>query len=291
MPNIGDFDFKKQLRDATLSFSCEGDGLSFGLPDIEQYMDGKGFHPGTMVTLIAKPKVGKTFLVLNIIDHLVNSRKKVLFISIEMNSRSIIKRLFRMVLGLGYMEAKDFVSDENNDQMIDATFAEYMERCRIVDMKDISISDIRQLISQFEPSVVFIDYLHIVNENGISETDKVSRIAKGLADLAQTTNTIVFALAQTGKDEKKGWEMPDSSSGKWSSDIHIASDILMGMCRLDLDPSVTPADRNKVELQVLESRHGSSSPPVVYLYDEKTTRIYSMKDANKVRDRITGERK
>jgi replicative DNA helicase len=266
------FDLREQFDQTIRRLTEERDGMSIGFPDLEKYMDSGGFQGGQLITVIAKPKVGKTFLVSNAIHNLLGQNKKSLFISVEMNAYTIIKRMLRLELDCGYDGMKQAVlHEEERVRSIARAWAPYL---MLVDMKDVDITQIERYVDDFGPDAVFVDYIQIVNAGQTqSEMDRVSKVAKGLADLAQVKNQKIFALSQTAKDDVPGWQMPSAASGKWSSDIHIASDVLVGMCRLDTNPSCADCDKGKVEIQILESRYGGSSPVVTYHYDENSTRL------------------
>jgi predicted ATP-dependent serine protease len=272
-PTADPYSLLVQAENFIKRMSQEKTGLSIGFPHLEKWMDSGGFQPGQLISIISKPKVGKTFFVTNAIHHLIEHQKKTLFISVEMNSYSILKRMHRLAWGCGYDEMKETVlADPEKVRMLAYKWRPFL---KMIDMKEINLEMIGKYIDTHEPEAVFVDYIQIVNANEPlqSEMEKVSRVAKGLADLCQVKNTDIFALSQTAKDDIPGWQMPSAASGKWSSDIHIASDVLIGMARLDTNPSVAECDKNKLEIQILESRYGGSSPVVTYHYDMDTTRI------------------
>lgn len=272
MFGLGSYDLRTQFDECISKLADEGDGLSLGFPEMEEVLDSRGFQGGQLVTIIAKPKVGKTFFVCNSIRHLMIKGKRVLFISIEMNSSAIIRRLLRLELMCGYDRIKQYAVLEP-EKLADIG-NRWWQKLVLLDMKDIDLAMITNIVKTFNPDVVFVDYLQLVGEkSAVSEMEKVSKVAKGLADIAQTQDKIVVALSQTAKDDRPGWEMPSSSSGKWSSDIHIASDILIGMCRPDTNPDCAFGDKKKIIMQILESRYGGSSLAIPYYYDSLTTEL------------------
>jgi replicative DNA helicase len=270
---------KKALNDALYydtmtsvdELTEQGDGLSIGFPDMEKYLDSGGFQPGQTITLISKPKVGKTFFVGNAIYHLMKQSVPTMFVSIEMNARAIIKRMLRLEMGVGYDDLRQIVSTDAGLTFIEGVVDRWFNSLSLIDMRAIDPDTIEEFVHKLRPKVMFIDFLQIVNQRGDSEMEKVSTIMKRLTDITQRYGVITFVLSQTAKDEIPGWKMPLSSSGKWSSDIHILSDILIGMCRKDINPDVAACERYIVELQILESRYGGSSPAIVYHYDPLTT--------------------
>jgi replicative DNA helicase len=261
-----------QFDDCIMKLADEGEGLSLGFPEIEQVLDSRGYQGGQFIVILAKPKVGKTFLVCNSIGHLMREGKKVLFISIEMNSSTIIPRLLRLEFQCGYDELKQKAIFE--PEMIAEVGNRWKNKLFLMDMKEVNLGLINNFVKSFSPDVIFIDYLQlVVDKTSQNEIEKVSKVAKGLADLAQIHDKIVIALSQTAKEDSPGWKMPSSSSGKWSSDIHIAADVLIGMCRPDTDPDCSHGDKGKVILQILESRYGGSSIATPYKYDPLTTKL------------------
>lgn len=66
-------------------------GLSTGFPDLDKFTDG--LHPGNLIVPAAHPSVGKTSLLMNIVEHCVlNLGKPAVVFSLEMTPVELVKR-------------------------------------------------------------------------------------------------------------------------------------------------------------------------------------------------------
>ena len=92
---------------------------------------------------------------------------------------------------------------------------------------------------------------------GESRDDSVGLLARGLADLARSTDVCIIALSQLSRAiEKRATPNPQLSDLRESGVIEEAADVVIGLRRPhagDHDP--LPDD--ELELYVLKNRHGA----------------------------------
>lgn len=276
--SLGFFDkygFIIQFDHAKTVFSSQTRDLSLGFPELEVFFDNYGFPPGTLTFIFAKSKVGKTYLVCNSIYFLVLSGRRVLFISLEMSSMSIIFRLCRLVMGLGVQDLKNYCLkktglDEVFQKFVDIRFPENLV---IFDPPTAFLNNIEAAIEKFNPDVVFLDHLHRVSIKGTNDLfTQTTAIAYGLSDLAKKTGKIFVSLVQVsrgseGNKADDGSVMPSLSAGKGSGALEEVADVIVGMCRPEIDPKLALKRQHQVELRIIGNRYGRSSPNLVYFYD------------------------
>ena len=66
--------------------------VSTGFQSLDQYLK-EGFQSGRLITIGARPSIGKTSFAISLINNMLKRDKKVLFFSLEMSSKDIIRRL------------------------------------------------------------------------------------------------------------------------------------------------------------------------------------------------------
>ena len=270
-----------QLNETLKYFNRRGEDQSLGFPDIERCYDFNGYPPGTHTILQAKSKVGKTLLLVNSVKYLIDNKKKVLFNSMDMVGWKIVAMLTRLILK---MEPRDIRLDceHKGTDWIKTAIREagVYEYLRVFDKRGANVTDIRREIDEWEPDVVFTDYLQAVSSSK-DKTDSfrhVTEVAQQMMGMAQQTQKIFFTLSQIGRGavgekDDDGAVMPGISASFGSGIIEASVDCLISACRKDIKDSCHSENRGTIEFKVVASRFGRSGVPTVYHYSPLTTEL------------------
>ena len=202
-----------ELKDALAYFNRRGSDLSLGFPEIEKCYDFNGYPPGTHTILQAKSKVGKTLMLVNSVDYLIRSKKKILFNSMDMVGWKIVAMLTRLILKMHPADIRLECEHEGTDWIV-TKFRELgvHDNLRVFDKRGATVADIREQIDEWEPDVVFTDYLQAVSSSK-DKTDSfrhVTEVAQEMIGLAQQTQRVFFSLSQISRSE--GGEKKDDGS-------------------------------------------------------------------------------
>lgn len=224
--------------------------------------------------LFAKSKVGKTYLACYSVYFLVLCGRRVLFISLEMSSAHIILRMCRLVMRVGLQELKEICRENSGIERVLQKITEVgiPEKLVIFDPPGATLEEIEAAINKYNPDVIFLDHLHRVKvENTKDLFTQTTVVSYGLSALAKKTGKVFISLVQVsrgaeGNKADDGSVMPSLASGKGSGALEEVADVIIGMCRPEIDPKLALKRQHQVELRIIGNRYGRSSPSIVYFY-------------------------
>ncbi len=204
-------------------------GVTSGYPELDRLT--KGWNPGQLIIIGARPSVGKTAFVLNLLYNAAKAHKPVIFFSLEMKASSIEMRLLELASNLTNDEINrmDFRQDSTADRLIvDCKNDE--ERAKVAQLQrgmdslgklpfyidenpGTTVEDIaakcRKLIKgqNIQASLIAIDYLGLIQPSrhtqGDSRTNQVAEISRSLKKLALELEVPIIALSQLSRDSAK----------------------------------------------------------------------------------------
>jgi len=199
---------------------CAGEkgaqGIPTGYPELDRMTNG--LKPGEMFVLAARPSMGKTSLMMNIVEHIcLDEGKPTLVFSCEMSSAQIVQRLLfarskfnASRINKGYTPSKPELS------RVQRVGAE-LKDCKLFidDTAGISINELRAKARRKHRDegigFIAIDYLQLMKsrtrqaEN--SREREIAEISAGIKGLAKELNIPILILAQLNRG-------PESRSGK-----------------------------------------------------------------------------
>ena len=248
-------------------------GISTGFEELDR-MTG-GLKPGNMVIIAARPSMGKTAFMMNIIEHVsVTNNIPSLVFSLEMTRREIVQRaLFSMakfdstILSRGEMPTK-------GDYLRLRRQAEALAGSNIIidDTHGITISQIRAKARRMKRAkdiqIIAIDYLGLVkspSKQSVSSREReIAEISAGIKGLAKELGIPIILLAQLnrgpeGRQGKSKTGKPKMSDLRDSGSIEQDADIV-GLLYRDAyyaeDEEQKNATAGSAELDVAKNRNG-----------------------------------
>lgn len=277
-------------------------GLDTGYPLLSYYT--QGWQPGQLNILAARPSVGKTAFALNL-AYLTATRedKTVAFFSLEMDAKSIVRRLLALVSCVNSLKFSSGDLDDTDWLALEAG-VKTLKKTKIVidDTAAESLSNIKtkaQRLKANHPDLccIFIDYLGLISTSGKrydSRQNEVAEISRQLKALARELEVPIICLSQLSRDSEKrsGAErMPKLSDLRDSGAIEQDADVVMFIHRdkyqnaesevadqkvMDTSPFGNPQD---TKINVAKNRNGKTGIiDYVFLmnigkFDEKDTRL------------------
>lgn len=183
-------------------------GISSGFSRLDMTLDG--LQPGAMIVLAARPGVGKTAGLVNILTNLCLAGHPVGMFSLEMPTSQLLERVLygmakinmddiRRGKGLTGAQIKDFktaVSMINNAPIF------------IDDESALTINKIkaraRRMVKEHDVKIIGIDYIQLIRSTSTqsknSREREVSEISAGLKAIAKELNIPVLVLAQLNRN-------------------------------------------------------------------------------------------
>lgn len=239
----------------------QGHTYKFNIGNLSKY----GISSGHLATFVARTKAGKTTMLVQIANDMLNKGLPVLFITLEEPKFDIINKFIGIKTGFNLAAIKAYGSDDfslGDDAMgIIASKIQVLseQKIFIVDGHQTSLGDIQNYIQKFveaygEDGTVFVDQLqHIYHQ----EREKIVRyddIMYQLKNYAMDHNVkIILAHQMNRMIEVSGSRFPTTSDIKDSGRVEEASDLLVMFAKEKQD------DERSDRLCSVVARHYSGS--------------------------------
>lgn len=206
-------------------------GVPTGLPSLDDGLGG-GLKSGRVLTIAARPSVGKTSLATQIGLHVAGQRNSVLMLSQEMPSGDLVDRA---VANLGRVQLACIATGQLDDG--DAgRLAEGCDRAAalpfyIDDTPALSLGAIRAKARQVQQraglAVLIVDYLQLCAAGGRHDNrhHQIEEISRGLKTLAKELAIAVIALSQLNRGAAD--REPELADLKESGAIEEDADVVL----------------------------------------------------------------
>ena len=239
-------------------------GVPTGFIDLDYKLSG--FQPSDLVLIAARPSMGKTAFVLNVVDH-VAVRKKLpcMVFSLEMSKEQLVNRMLSMESNVDAQKLRTgSLTDSDWDAVVGGGGIIGNAKLVIDDTPGISISELRSKCRKMKLehglSIVIIDYLQLMSGSGKGGNDnrqqEISEISRSLKALAREMHAPVVALSQLSRAcETRTDHRPMLSDLRESGAIEQDADVVMFLYRDDYYNKDTEHP-NEAEVIIAKQRNG-----------------------------------
>lgn len=181
--------------------------------------------PGNFVVIGGRPSAGKTALSLQLACEIAKSGRKVAYFSLETDPDTLYARIIANQLGVPLHTVKNkTVSIDELDRLAD--IKKYPLFVRSAAGK--SVGWIRTQSIRMQAKVVFIDYLQLIHQAGAKDRySAVTEISMALHEFAQSTGTLVVALAQLNRETARAGIPPTAADLRESGQIEQDADAII----------------------------------------------------------------
>lgn len=181
--------------------------------------------PGNFVVIGGRPSAGKTALSLQLACEIAKSGRKVAYFSLETDPDTLYARIIANQLGVPLHTVKNkTVSINELDRL--AAIKKYQLFVRSAAGK--SVGWIRTQSIRMQAKVVFIDYLQLIHQAGAKDRySAVTEISMALHEFAQSTGTLVVALAQLNRETARAGIPPTAADLRESGQIEQDADAII----------------------------------------------------------------
>lgn len=212
-------------------------GISTGFQDYDGMTNG--LHGGEMTIIAARPSMGKTSFVMNIVENVaLNEKVPVAVFSLEMSSQSLVQRLLCSQAGVPMSKIRSGMLSQQRDfpriQRAAARLAE--SQIFIDDTPSLSImamrAKARRLKRQHNIGMIAIDYLQLMRSESKraqeNRQQEVAEISSGLKALAKELKIPILVLAQLNRspETRAGSNRPRLSDLRESGSIEQDADVV-----------------------------------------------------------------
>jgi len=246
------FEHIEQLQAAEGSVT----GVPSGFPDLDNLT--AGFQRSDLVVVAGRPSMGKTSLVLNIMQHAaIEYGTPVAFFSLEMSKEAIVQRL---LCSEGQVNSSNLRRGKLSEQeyMQLATAAGHLNTAPIWidDTPAITALEMRakarRLRAEVDLGLIVVDYLQLMRgPRAESRVQEISAISGALKAVAKELGVPVIALSQLSRaPEQRTEHRPQLSDLRESGAIEQDADVVLFLFREE----VYKRDQTDLEEESLEGK-------------------------------------
>ncbi len=216
-------------------------GVPTGFIDLDYKTSG--FQPSDLILIAARPSMGKTAFVLNVVDHITVRRGiPCMVFSLEMSKEQLVNRMLSMESSVDSQKLRTgTLTDSDWDAVVEGVGVIGGSKLIIDDTPGISITELRSKCrkAKLEHGIgmVIIDYLQLMTGSGRgsdSRQQEISEISRSLKALARELQAPVVALSQLSRAcETRTDHRPMLSDLREAGAIAQDADVVMFLYRDD----------------------------------------------------------
>ena len=238
-------------------------GIPTGFIDLDYKTSG--MQPSDFILIAARPSMGKTAFVLNLVDYVaVRNHMPCMIFSLEMSKEQLVNRMLSMESNVDSQKLRiGSLTDADWDAVVEGIGIIGGSKLIIDDTPGISITELRskcrKMKLEYGLSMVIIDYLQLMSGSGKSGDNRqqeISEISRSLKALARELNAPVVALSQLSRAcETRQDHRPMLSDLRESGAIEQDADVVMFLYRDDYYNKDTDKP-NVAEVIIAKQRNG-----------------------------------
>ena len=254
-------------------------GYSTGFYDLDAYL--AGLQKSDLIILAARPSLGKTTLVLDIVRHVAQHEKvPVGIVSIEMAKEQIIDRLIASEANVNLWRlrtGKLSSEGEGNDFEKIAAALDRLSQTPIFvdDIPSPTILQMRAMARRLQAEhglgLLVIDYLQLIRPTrpAESEVQQITEISRGLKALAKELNIPILAVSQLSRNtEMRTDQRPKLSDLRSSGSIEQDADVVLLIYREDKVKK--DSDKKGIAEIMIEKHRNGPTGKIELFFDEES---------------------
>lgn len=239
-------------------------GIRSGFSDLDKAT--RGWQPGDLIIIAARPSVGKTAFALNLVRNAAINGAGVGIWSLEMKAPYLALRMLAAEsdiilnkLQTGRLEDSDYKKLNEAAENL-SRHKIFFDDANAVNLRSLK-AKARRLKKKHDIGLIVIDYLQLMQgESKNNREQEIATISRELKNLAQELEIPIIALSQLSRDGVKGssWDVPPPiSSLRESGAIEQDADlILMLWGANDSERSGDISFENKRRIRIMKQRNG-----------------------------------
>ncbi len=250
-----------------IEIASRNPGVVTGIPTGFIDLDYKtsGMQPSDLVLLAARPSMGKTAFVLNLVDHVAVRRGlPCMVFSLEMSKEQLVNRMLSMESNVDTQKLRTGnLTDSDWDAIVEGIGVIGNSKLFIDDTPGITITELRskcrKMKLEYGLNMIIIDYLQLMSGSGRMNDNRqqeISEISRSLKALAREMNAPVIALSQLSRAcETRQDHRPMLSDLRESGAIEQDADVVMFLYRDEYYNKDTETP-NIAEVIIAKQRNG-----------------------------------
>ncbi len=250
-----------------IEIASKNQGAVTGIPTGFIDLDYKtsGMQPSDFVLIAARPSMGKTAFVLNMVDYVaVRKGLPCMIFSLEMSKEQLVNRMLAMESNVDSQKLRTGnLTDSDWDAIVEGIGVIGNSKIIIDDTPGISITELRskcrKMKLEYGLSMIIIDYLQLMSGSGKGNDNRqqeISEISRSLKALAREMDAPVVACSQLSRAcETRQEHRPMLSDLRESGAIEQDADVVMFLYRDDYYNKDTDTP-NIAEVIIAKQRNG-----------------------------------
>jgi len=254
-----------------------------------------GLKPGEMMIIAARPSMGKTSFMMNMVEEIgVNQKVPTLVFSCEMTAQQIVQRLLfsRAKFALSNMKPGFKIQREELERIQKAS-AELKEAPLFIDdTPSLPIGDLRAKARRLKREkgigLIAVDYLQLMRSNSKQSSDsrerEVAEISSGLKAIAKELGVPVIVLAQLNRGPEQRGGTPRMSDLRESGSIEQDADMIGLLFRKEYynDPTKEDAEEereaNEGHAQLILAKNRNGPTGTIPLHFTKELMLFAERE-------------
>ena len=258
-------------------------GIPSGFYDLDKVTTG--FHENELIILAARPGMGKTAIVLNIVVNVALATKKnVAVFNLEINAEQLSMRMISSAGQIDGYKIRTGKLEHSDWKRVNEAISQLAEtNIKIDDTPGITIGEIRAKCRRLAAtekglSLIVIDYLQLVSTTSKyagNRQQEVAEISRALKTLALELKVPIIACAQLsraveGREDKR----PLMSDLRESGSIEQDADIVAFLYRDDYYNKEARMDDNNSVVEFIIGKNRNGQTKTVELLFKKNTSTF-----------------
>ncbi len=257
-------------------------GIPTGFIDLDNRTTG--FQPSDFVLIAARPSMGKTAFVLNVLNTVaIKKNRPCILFSLEMSREQLVMRMLSSQSGVDAQKLRTGNLNEMEwDELVKGAVQVSGSNLEIDDTPGINVSEMRSRCRKMKLEkgldLIVIDYLQLMSSNGRSDASRqqeISDISRNLKALAREMQCPVVALSQLSRaPEQRTDHRPMLSDLRESGAIEQDADVVMFLYRDEYYNKDTEHP-GEAEVIIAKQRNGPIGT-VTLMWKAETTRFVNI---------------
>ena len=258
-------------------------GIPTGFIDLDNKTSG--LQPSDLVLIAARPSMGKTAFVLNLVQNAaVRKGLNCMIFSLEMSKEQLVNRMLSMESGIDAQKLRNGdLTPTDFEQLVEAAVrVQGASGLVIDDTPGITVTELRSKCRKRKLEtgldLIIIDYLQLMSGSGKRSDNRqqeISEISRNLKQIAREMQAPVVALSQLSRAcEQRPDHRPMLSDLRESGAIEQDADVVMFLYRDDYYNKNTEHP-NEAEVIIAKQRNGPIGT-VTLLWKPETTRFVNI---------------
>ena len=199
-------DYKVHLEESRQGADNGLLGLPTGIPSLDAVTSG--FRKSKVWVIGGYNAYGKSYFMTNMVNRLIEMKRRVCVITLEMTKEDILDRLIGERLGIGVYELAKTVNRERVAEQVAKIEKNIndLDLCILDTLYDIEDIEMRLKIENKNRKidVVFVDFIQLVrNKESKSKYESLSEVSEKLQELAKELGVCMVILSQISNEAQK----------------------------------------------------------------------------------------